>query len=733
MAICSIVQGQTFKKLPFDSLGVYFHELQCTPDGAVRIISSMGLWRMKGRHFDGPSISYERSKWRRQRDFAAEDSVRAIFQNQDFFFYVTKDNMILWTPSGVGGGWGIPPFNFPPVEGLIGNISRIWIDASNNLFIGTQRDNFFFIKDGANSKTWDYKTEFTKDNDIIVTKGAKPIKKIQIAKGLGVNAFAQDSLHSSIIILATTKGLYEFDIITSKVKPLKLDGVYDPFDITHILPQKNGDIWFSTLDKGMGLYNAKTRSFQFFPIPGKHKQNSPYRINTFCRKSANEFFVAIMDSLPAIFNTDNRQYRFFTDSLFQYSDNRTTDIDIDALGNLYIIKGGVFYYGKISSNKDLASNLAIDSSLLRPMIVRVRDGNGKEIASYQFNQEKLQKLKLPFYKNSFVIDFDVADLGERTDIHFAWKIDGYTYDWIYPYTFKIDSSFSAFIYDIKPGKYLFELKVKIGKEDWLRHQAELVIIITPPVWKQWWFWSIALFVVTILIFSIVKWRERAVRRHEREKSRYEKELLELEAQALRAQMNPHFIFNCMNSIKALIQNDQKQKSIDYLTTFSKLLRTLLNNSDKRQVSLYDELETSKLYTQLEAMRLDGKLQYRFDVDENLDLKSVMVPALIIQPFIENAIWHGIVPKENGKVWIKVAGNSREITCEIDDDGIGRELSKQIKPSTPVIHQSKGINLSQARLNIERILSDKNAYVEIVDKYENKRATGTKVIIVFKLQ
>ncbi|MGZ5253492.1 MAG: 7TM diverse intracellular signaling domain-containing protein [Flavitalea sp.] len=220
---------------------------------------------------------------------------------------------------------------------------------------------------------------------------------------------------------------------------------------------------------------------------------------------------------------------------------------------------------------------------------------------------------------------------------------------------------------------------------------------------------------------------------EKLKQNYSKELFELEAQALRAQMNPHFIFNCMNSIKALIQNDQKQKSIDYLTTFSKLLRTLLNNSDKRQVSLYDELETSKLYTQLEAMRLDGKLQYRFEVDENLDLKSVMVPALIIQPFIENAIWHGIVPKENGKVWIKVAGNSREITCEIDDDGIGIELSKQIKPSTPVIHQSKGINLSQARLNIERILSDKNAYVEIVDKYENKRATGTKVIIVFKLQ
>src|SRR5207249_4735537 len=116
----------------------------------------------------------------------------------------------------------------------------------------------------------------------------------------------------------------------------------------------------------------------------------------------------------------------------------------------------------------------------------------------------------------------------------------------------------------------------------------------------------------------------------------------LEAQALRAQMNPHFIYNCMNSIKALIQNEDKLRSIEYLTTFSKLIRTIFHHSGKRQISLYNEIETCKLYTQLEAMRLNGKLQYNFSIDSNLDLKSVMVPALIVQPFIENAIWHGIV-------------------------------------------------------------------------------------------
>jgi sensor histidine kinase YesM len=210
-------------------------------------------------------------------------------------------------------------------------------------------------------------------------------------------------------------------------------------------------------------------------------------------------------------------------------------------------------------------------------------------------------------------------------------------------------------------------------------------------------------------------------------------LLELEAKALRSQMNPHFIYNCMNSIKALIQNDEEQKSIDYLTTFSKLIRTIFHNSDKRTISLYDEIETCRLYTQLETMRLNGKLKYIFDIDPNVDLKSLMVPALIIQPFIENAIWHGITPKEEGIIKLLVKDDRDAILCEVDDDGIGREMSKLHKPVTPAIHESKGVHLSKARLDLEKSLNDNYASIDIIDKYENGTATGTKVIMKFFLK
>lgn len=218
------------------------------------------------------------------------------------------------------------------------------------------------------------------------------------------------------------------------------------------------------------------------------------------------------------------------------------------------------------------------------------------------------------------------------------------------------------------------------------------------------------------------------------KAKHEKQLLELEAKALRAQMNPHFIFNCMNSIKSLIQEGEEDKAITYLTTFSKLIRTIFNNSDKREISLFDEIETCKLYTQLESMRFENKFSYTFYVDENVDLKALSVPALILQPFIENAIWHGIMPKENGgSVNISIKNESECIYCMIADDGIGREMSKQNKfKSGDSTHNSKGVHLTQSRLDLDNLINERNASLEIIDKKdEHGNTAGTRVTLTFK--
>jgi tetratricopeptide (TPR) repeat protein len=250
--------------------------------------------------------------------------------------------------------------------------------------------------------------------------------------------------------------------------------------------------------------------------------------------------------------------------------------------------------------------------------------------------------------------------------------------------------------------------------------------------------ELAVLIISFLIWSRIRQLrlryESMLEQKELEKlkSKYEKELLELEAKALRAQMNPHFIFNSMNSIKALMQQGENEKAITYLTTFSMLIRTIFNNSDKRQITLFDEIDTCKLYLQLESLRFGRKLMYTFNIDETIDLKSIEIPALLFQPFIENAIWHGILPKESGgEVTVSVHGLAETITCKIEDNGVGRRVSYQNKaPGSQ--HDSKGLHLTQARLNLENFLTEQKAMITIIDKTSPDGASaGTMVEITLQ--
>lgn len=241
--------------------------------------------------------------------------------------------------------------------------------------------------------------------------------------------------------------------------------------------------------------------------------------------------------------------------------------------------------------------------------------------------------------------------------------------------------------------------------------------------------SICGWVLIYFLFHYV----RRIRREEQLKSQYNMQLFELEAKVLRSQMNPHFIFNCLNSIKSLIQENEKEKSVNYLTTFSKLIRTLFNNADKKEITLYDELETCKLYLQLEAMRFDSKFSYSTEIDDSIDLKSIFVPALLIQPFIENAIWHGIMPKENtGFISLKIRQNESAIEITIEDDGIGRDASMQNKAKKNIGHQSKGINLTQSRIELDNLLQKRQIRFLITDKTDAEgKASGTAVRIILE--
>ncbi len=211
----------------------------------------------------------------------------------------------------------------------------------------------------------------------------------------------------------------------------------------------------------------------------------------------------------------------------------------------------------------------------------------------------------------------------------------------------------------------------------------------------------------------------------------EKKLLTLEQSMLRSQMNPHFLFNSLNSIKLYIINNEKKNAVYYLNKFSKLVRKILEASSLKEISLAEEIETIELYMNIENIRFSNEINFQVKIEEGLDLNNIKIPSLILQPFLENAIWHGLSSKEGAKnIQIDVQKQDEYfIIISITDNGIGRNASEVIKENKVLKRKSIGIDITKERLaNFSKDF--RNTYdVKIIDLFdEHNNAKGTKVIV-----
>ena len=251
------------------------------------------------------------------------------------------------------------------------------------------------------------------------------------------------------------------------------------------------------------------------------------------------------------------------------------------------------------------------------------------------------------------------------------------------------------------------------------------IYIKTPFWESGVFWTIAAISFFIISFFMLESRNKQKRKVEVEKVITEKKLTELEMQALKAQINPHFVFNCLNSIKGFIFDRDYQQADKYLDKFSDLMRSTIDNSDASIISLQNEISYLDNYLQLEKLRFDEKFDYKITVSADVDKEKYFVPAMLLQPYVENAIRHGMRFLENkkGQININVKKENNFIVCEIDDNGIGREKAAELKSKMHVEYQSKGMNISRRRAelyNIDQMVTDK--------KDENGIATGTTITV-----
>jgi sensor histidine kinase YesM len=262
----------------------------------------------------------------------------------------------------------------------------------------------------------------------------------------------------------------------------------------------------------------------------------------------------------------------------------------------------------------------------------------------------------------------------------------------------------------------------------------LRVVILPPWWQTLVAriaFALALAAAIVLVFRA---RLNWVRRRERAQEEQARQLNELKLQALRAQMDPHFIFNCLNSIDSFIIANDREHASHYLGRFAKLIRLILQHSDSTRVPLEREVEMLKYYLELEALRFKTPFTFEVRVDEELDGEPVELPTMLVQPYIENAIWHGLRHKETpGHIRVGFTLHGDQLECVVEDDGIGREASRAINRQRSGVHRSMGMRVSADRLRLYGELEQGASRVTIQDLvHPNGSPAGTRVTILIPL-
>ncbi|WP_161596912.1 ligand-binding sensor domain-containing protein [Chitinophaga vietnamensis] len=326
------------------------------------------------------------------------------------------------------------------------------------------------------------------------------------------------------------------------------------------------------------------------------------------------------------------------------------------------------------------------------------------------------------YKENFVrLLFTTNNFSNEARNQYAYRLLGLSDSWV-----DSRNNNEASYTSLPPGKYSFQLRSANSAGQWSKGITTLAFTILPPWWQSWWL-RIAGIVITAGIVLLV------VRRHInniRYDAAMKQKIAETEMMALRAQMNPHFIFNCINSIDALIQSNDKYYATVYLNKFAKLLRNILDSSKQNTVTLARDLETLQLYIDLEKLRYENKFTVEIKADETLLQDDYKVPPLIVQPYVENAILHGLKnrPDNNGKLTISVSKQQEHIEYIIEDNGVGRDA---LKNGAPRGAHSYGMEMSQDRVRFFN--SEDNASVVVTDLKHNGEAAGTKIQVRLKIQ
>ncbi len=337
-------------------------------------------------------------------------------------------------------------------------------------------------------------------------------------------------------------------------------------------------------------------------------------------------------------------------------------------------------------------------------------------------------LALNYKQNFFSIVFSAKAFTMAKEVRFRYRLNGFD-DW----KESMGKRFANYT-NVPSGDYVFQLQAANNEGIWNEKILELPIHIATPWWKTWWFRMAAALATAVIVWWIYRYRIGQIRRKEQVRSQYEKKLANVEMSALLAQMNPHFLFNSLNSIDSYIIKNESKKASEYLNNFARLMRLILQNSRSNYITLKDELESLDLYLQMESLRFASRFAYEIKVVPEIESASVLIPPMLIQPYVENAVWHGLMHKKDGnqgKVELIISKEEESLLCVIEDNGIGREKAAALRAQkTGNRKRSMGMQITQDRIEMINKLYSTNTTMKIIDLHDNEgNATGTRVELV----
>ncbi len=512
--------------------------------------------------------------------------------------------------------------------------------------------------------------------------------------------------------VSTEQGFKQFDISTGEFTHAWLPDEHDKSAIAGLTCQgieayNDSTLLIGTIYGGMNIFNINSQKFS--------------QLNTSNGLPSNSIYAIKKDEAGFIwFTTDYDLYKF------KYDDKKY---------DRYNIEPGVINASFISpefyalQDSTWITNTETEIFCFQPNRNTTYPGINKkvEITGFKIFDSSVfinsildakNTIHLNYKQNFITIEFALLNFLNLQHTKYYYKLTGVDHDWVISDTKKFVS-----YTNLQPGSYTFS--VKTAGDTNLSSSTDLSIIIAPPFWQTLLFKIIVILAIVGILYWLIIKRIKAIR-HEAE---LKQKIAETEMMALRAQMNPHFIFNCLNSIDNLIQINDKEKATLYLSKFANLIRSILENSKKNVIPCWKDMKTLELYLQLESLRFDNKFSYTINVANEIINGDYKVPPLIIQPFVENAIHHGLLNKidEDKKLQINVYQQNNHIHYSIEDNGVGRQKAASYKQMNNAVYESMGMQITTDRIKLFN--QQNNGWVQVTDLLDkNNLAAGTKVEI-----